>query len=232
MRIAIMQPYIFPYLGYFQLIAAVDKFILLDDVHYINKGWINRNRLLLNNTIVSFTIPLRKASQNKLIKDIEISHETKWQSKLLKTIEMGYKKAPYFATVFPIVYQLLMANETHISSLAHTSLVQVLNYLSISTDIKASSIDYAADHLRGQKKILAICLQEQAKEYVNPIGGALLYDEALFGQHGVQLHFLEAILPAYQQFLPASVPGLSILDVLMHNSVDQIRQMLMQYRLV
>ncbi|UOG77616.1 WbqC family protein (plasmid) [Hymenobacter tibetensis] len=227
-----MQPYLFPYLGYFQLIAAVDKFILLDDVQYINKGWINRNRMLIHNTIIAFTIPLKKASQNRLIKDIEISFESKWQDKLLKTIESGYKKAPYFKEVFPLVYQVLTADETHISGLVYNSLLRVLGYLGINTEIKASSVIYATNHLRAQEKILNICLQENAQVYINPIGGSSLYEKALFEQHGIHLLFLDPVLPAYQQFSAIPVSGLSILDVLMHNSADQINQMLLQYRLV
>lgn len=226
-----MQPYIFPYLGYFQLIAAVDKFVLLDDVHYINKGWVNRNRLLLNNNIITFTIPLKKASQNKIIKNLEISYETKWQRKLLKTIEIAYAKAPYFGVVFPFVNQVFGANETHISGLVLSSLLRVLAYLGIGTEIITSSAGYTNGHLRAQNKILDICLQEQADEYVNPMGGAALYEQALFDQHGVRLLFLEPTLSAYPQFSWSHVPGLSILDVLMHNSPEQIRQML-QYRLV
>lgn len=227
-----MQPYVFPYLGYFQLIAAVDKFILLDNVHYINKGWINRNRLLLNNNITPFVISLKKASQNKLIRDLEISYETTWQPKLLKTIEAAYVKAPYFDMIFPMVRQVLTANETHIAGLAYTSLLRVLEYLTIHTEIKASSSGYANEHLRAQNKILDICRQEQADEYVNPIGGAALYERALFNQHGVRLILLDPVLSAYQHFSAIHVPGLSILDVLMHNSPEQINQMLQQYRLL
>ena len=227
-----MQPYVFPYLGYFQLIAAVDKFILLDNVHYINKGWINRNRLLLNNKITPFVIPLKKASQNKLIKDLEISYETSWQIKLLKTIQAAYAKAPYFNVVFPMIRQVLTANETHIAGLAHISLVRVLEYLNIHTEIIASSRDYANEHLRAQNKILDICRQEQADDYVNLVGGAALYEKALFNQHGVRLIFLEPVLSAYQQHSADYIPGLSILDVLMHNSAEQISQMLQQHRLL
>ncbi|HEX8429580.1 WbqC family protein [Hymenobacter sp.] len=232
MRIAVMQPYIFPYLGYFQLITAVDKFVLFDDVNFIKKGWINRNRLLANGSIISFTIPLNKVSQNKLIKDIEISCETNWRPKLLKTITAAYSKAPYFGAIFPIVTQVLTASETRISELAHNSLLRVLEYLNIGTEVVASSAGYANGHLRAQHKILDICRQEQAHEYVNPLGGVALYDKALFKKHGVSLLFLETALPVYPQFSFDYVPGLSILDVLMHNSSDQISQMLLQYRLV
>ncbi|UOQ67738.1 WbqC family protein [Hymenobacter volaticus] len=232
MRIAIMQPYIFPYLGYFQLIAAVDKFVLFDSVHYINKGWINRNRLLVNNQAVYFTVPLRKASQNRLIKDLEISYAIKWQIKLLRTIEVSYTKAPYFKRVFPMVYKVLTSNETHISGLVYSGLLHVLEYLGIHTKIISTSAKYGNEHLRAQNTIIDICLQEQASEYVNLVGGASLYQAALFEQYGVRLLFLEPGLPVYQQFSSDHVPGLSILDVLMHNSPEQISQMLLQYRLI
>ncbi|MEO8664089.1 MAG: WbqC family protein, partial [Ignavibacteria bacterium] len=95
MKLAIMQPYVFPYIGYFQLINAVDKFVLFDDVSFIKKGWINRNRILVNKQEYTFTIPLKKASQNKLIKDIEISEENNWRDKFLKTIEKSYCNASF-----------------------------------------------------------------------------------------------------------------------------------------
>jgi hypothetical protein len=232
MRIAVMQPYIFPYLGYFQLIAAVDKFILLDDVQYINKGWINRNRLLMNQRITPFTIPLKKASQNKLIKDLEISRDIAWQARLLKTIKLAYAKSAYFEAVFPIINNLFSGSETHISKLVHNSLSFVMAYLGIETELVATSVSYANGQLRAQQKILDICLQEQADEYVNPVSGADLYDKALFDQTGVRLLLLEPTLAPYPQFSSNYVPGLSILDVLMHNSPAQISKMLLQYRLV
>jgi len=230
MRIAVMQPYLLPYLSYFQLIAAVDKFILLDDVHYINKGWINRNRLLQNDNVITFTIPLKKASQNKLIKDLEISYEANWQTKLLKTIAMAYSKAPYFHAVYPIVVQVLSANETRIAGLVYSSLLRVLEYLGIDTEIMPSSVGYANGHLRAQNKILDICLQEKANEYVNPLGGTALYEKSLFNQYGVGLLFLEPTLAEYEPSSSNHVPGLSMLDVMMHNSPEHIRQMLRQYR--
>ncbi len=226
-----MQPYIFPYFGYFQLIGAVDTFILLDDVHYINRGWINRNRLLMNGHIIPFTIPLRKASQNKLINDIEICYETRWQRKFLKTLEQSYRKAPYFSAVFPLVQQVITANETHISRLVYQSLLVLLKYLEIDIKLIASSASYATEQLRAQDKILAICRQEHATHYINPAGGAQLYERRVFEANHVHISFLKPTLPPYSHFSPSYVPGLSILDVLMHNSPEMVKAMLKEYQL-
>ncbi|MDQ3534602.1 MAG: WbqC family protein, partial [Bacteroidota bacterium] len=122
MRIAIMQPYLFPYIGYFQLINAVDKFVLLDDVNFINKGWINRNKLLINGKSCYFTVPLEKASQNKLIKDILIASDANWKGKLLKSIELAYKKAPHFGQIYTLVEKIIYSNYKTISELVHQSI--------------------------------------------------------------------------------------------------------------
>lgn len=129
MKLAIMQPYFLPYIGYFQLINAVDTFVLLDDVNYINKGWINRNQLLLNGKAHLFTLPLQKASQNKLINQLELSNETKWKDKLLKTIETAYKKAPQFHLVFPLISQILQYPESNLSLFIHHSIQKHYNSL-------------------------------------------------------------------------------------------------------
>src|SRR5690606_3799363 len=100
MKIAIMQPYLFPYLGYFQLINAVETFVFYDDVNFIKRGWINRNQILVDNKAALFTVPLKKASQNKLINEIDMAIDEKWLSQFFKTIEQNYKNAPYFDDTF------------------------------------------------------------------------------------------------------------------------------------
>src|ERR1051325_10810193 len=116
MRIAIMQPYLFPYIGYFQLINAADKFVILDDVNYINCGWINRNRILINGIDKLFTLPLKDASQNKSINAIEILADNPLKDKLLKTLELSYKKAPYFQVVFPLIQKIILNEERNLSA--------------------------------------------------------------------------------------------------------------------
>jgi hypothetical protein len=231
MRIAVMQPYLFPYIGYFQLIGAVDTFVLLDDVQYINKGWINRNRLSVNGKAALFTVPLEKASQNKLIKDIRISYAFNWQRKTLATIALTYRKAPFFKEVFPLVHRIISGEEIYISGLVYHSLIKISNYLGIETEIIASSVIYSNQHLKAQDKILDICLKAHACNYINPIGGTELYEKNIFAQKNINLSFINPILSEYKQHAPVFLPGLSIIDVLMYNSPARVRKLLQEYLL-
>ena len=142
-RIAIMQPYIFPYIGYFQLVYATDVFVFYDDVNFINRGWINRNRILLNGKEQLFTIPCKDASQNKLIKDIEVLHDPKSMQKTLATIQAAYKKAPFFADVYPLMENIFgVQYEISISQLAIDSVISVCDYLGVIRKFKISSEEY------------------------------------------------------------------------------------------
>lgn len=105
MKIAVMQPYLFPYIGYFQLLNAVDMFVVFDDVNFIKKGWINRNNILVNRQKYLFTVPLKDASQNKLIKEVQIADDG-WQEKFLKTVAQSYKKAEFFDEAFALIEKL------------------------------------------------------------------------------------------------------------------------------
>jgi hypothetical protein len=232
MKIAIMQPYILPYIGYFQLIKAVDKFIIYDDVNFINRGWINRNRLLVGGKDSLFTIPLKEASQNKLIHEIEVNWDAAWKSKFLKTLEQSYKKAPFYADVLPLVQASLALDNVPISEVIVENLRILCSYLDIKTEIIASSRSYNNQHLKAQERILDICLQEKAHQYINPIGGLELYDKTVFEEKGMVLNFIKAKAISYPQFKNEFVPWLSILDVLMFNSVAQIQGFLEEYELV
>lgn len=231
MRLAIMQPYIFPYIGYFQLINAVDKFVLFDDVNYINKGWINRNRIIANKKEYLFTIPLKAASQNKLIKDIEISYETPWKNKFLKTIEMAYKKAPLFNTAFPLIETVVSSGEQFITGMVLKSINEINKYLNIKTSVIPTSSIYNNQSLKGQMKIVNICKQEQATEYINPIGGRDIYSEQSFAKEGIILKFIKSIPIEYKQLHNGFIPWLSIIDVLMLNQKEQIINFLNEYEL-
>lgn len=229
MKLAIMQPYFFPYIGYFQLIKSVDKIVMLDDVNYINRGWINRNRILVNGQVKLITIPLVQASQNKHILDIELLSELKWKDNLLKTIEFNYKKAPYFKDVYSIVQSIILFEELNLSSYIHNSLLQICHYLDINTVIEATSSKYENGHLKAAEKILDICLQEKAQIYINPIGGTELYDRRLFEKNDIQLNFIQSKEFEYKQYNTKFVPWLSLVDVLMFNSKEQIKFYLNEY---
>ena len=230
--IAIMQPYFLPYIGYFQLMAAVDKFIIYDDVNYINRGWINRNRLLLNGVSHTFTVPLSRASQNRLICDIEVNDEQNWRIKLLRTIQQAYGQAPYYAQVSTLLEVVINYPSIRLDEFLLNSLREVVRYLSLNVEIVSSSRCYKNAHLKGQDRILDICRQEGADIYINPIGGVELYDRNNFSTQDVSLLFLQAHPISYSQGKSEHVPWLSILDVLMFNEPNTVRQLLTMVRLI
>jgi hypothetical protein len=192
MILGIMQPYVFPYIGYFQLIKAVDKFVAYDDVAFINKGWINRNNILVNGKASMFTIPLIGASQNRQIRDIEVDNLAAWSKKFLKTVEQSYKKAPFYKEGFQLVEQVFNLPTANIAELAVNSLKETCKYLNIETEIVESSTIYNNQDLKAQGRILDICLQDKANHYINPIGGMAIYNKQLFADNKILLNFIKA----------------------------------------
>ena len=233
MKVAIMQPYFLPYIGYFQLISAVDTFVFFDDVNYINKGWINRNQLLQKNQPIKFTIPLLKATQNKLINEIELADYSKWRKDFLKMVEMNYGKAPYFSFVFGWVNDLLHKNDfLRISDLAEESVIAVAKLLELPTKfLKSASLSYNQNNnLNGSEKILELCKLLGADEYVNPKNGRELYEQKNFLNHDVKLGFINTQEFNYPQFRnEVFVPYLSILDVLMFNNILETKYLIKKY---
>ena len=232
MTLAIMQPYFLPYIGYMQLMSAVDTFVLYDDVAFINRGWINRNRLLINGQEYLFTVPLKDASQNKRINEVHLADDPKWRSKLLKTIEQGYRKAPYYATVMPLTEKIVNFTTDSIADLVYFSLIELNEYLGLTTRLVQSSSIYSNVDLKAQERILDICRQENATRYINPIGGTELYDKPTFEQAGIELNFIKANRVEYPQFKNDFIPWLSIIDALMFNDVATVKVLLGDYELV
>lgn len=232
MKIAVMQPYFFPHLAYFQLINAVNKFIVYDDVNYINRGWINRNNILLDGKPFLITLPVSEASQNKKIYEITIATDRKAIDKLLRTLSINYKKAPYFEPVYELIIPLFRNNGLSIAEFNLLQLEAICKYLNITTQIQGSSKHYGNTHLTGAERIVDICTRESANGYVNPIGGVELYDRKLFKGKGVELLFLKPLSTEYTQYNHPFVAGLSIIDVMMFNSVDTIAPMLKLFQLI
>ena len=233
MKVAIMQPYIFPYIGYFQLIQAVDKFIFYDDVNFIKKGWINRNQILINNQAHLITIPLNKASQNILIKDTLISYSENWVQKLLIKLDNNYRKAPYYNDVYPIIKKILEKKTETISDFAINSIIEVSNYLKINTNFELSSEKYMDSiDLKKTFRLIEICKKNNATDYINPIGGKEIYTKEDFKIKGLKLKFIEPQINEYKQFNSGFISGLSIIDVLMFNSKEEVRKMLNNYELI
>ena len=230
MKLAIMQPYFFPYLGYFQLIAAVDKFVLYDDVAFIKQGWVNRNQILLDGKPHLFSVPLQGASSNKTIRDTLVNfHEyPRWKDKFLKTIALAYSKAPQFEPTRSLLSDVIDSNFGNIGELAWRSVLAVCQRLGLPTRIEPSSTIYGNGHLHAQERVLDICARERAALYINAPGGRELYASETFAAHGIELRFLRSRLPVYSQFKHEFVPALSIIDVLMFNSPQQINRLLKQ----
>ena len=229
MRLGIMQPYFFPYLGYWQLLANVDKYVVYDDVTYIKGGWINRNNFLINGQKNLLTMQLEKASSYTLIKDIAIKDDF---VKFLKTIEMGYKKAPFFEDSFRLLKDICQCPEKKLGQFLFNSHIKICEYLGIDTELILSSSFEKHVELKGKDKVISICKQLGADEYINAIGGQELYDKKEFAENGIRLNFLQANLREYRQLKNEFVAGLSIIDIMMFNSKEEIKEMLNDFNLV
>jgi hypothetical protein len=216
-RVAIMQPYFLPYIGYFQLIAAADLFIVYDNIKYTKKGWINRNRILQDGGDTLISLPLKAGADSLRICERELAADFD-QSKLLRKIVGAYRHAPCFAENLPLVERILGYQDRNLFRFLHHSIVETCRHMGIATQIVISSA-FAIDHqLKGQQKVLALCQTAGAQTYVNAIGGTELYSDAAFRERGVELRFLKSRVFEYHQFGDSFVPWLSIIDVLMFNS--------------
>lgn len=219
MRVAIMQPYFLPYIGYFQLIAAVDMFIVYDNIKYTKKGWINRNRMLRNGKDAVFSLPLKSDSDVLDISERELAASFD-RGKLLNQFKEAYRRAPFFSEVFPLIECIVRHEETNLFRYLQNSIVRVCQYLGIDTEIRVSS-DFAVDRaLKNQERVLAICEAVGAKTYINAAGGMDLYSKDVFRSRGIDLKFIRTKLFSYPQFAEPFVPWLSIADGMMFNSPD------------
>lgn len=233
MKIAIMQPYFLPYIGYWQLIRSVDEFVVYDNIEFTKKGWFNRNRILDNGHDRLFTIPIKNDSDFLPVDQRYVSEDAgKEIARTLRIIETNYKKAPYFAEAFPVIQACFMFDNKNLFMYIHNSIKLICEYLGIDTNIVvSSSIDI--DHsLKGTQKVMAIAKAEGADVYINAIGGQELYNKQDFSDVGLELKFIKTMPISYKQFSDAFVAGLSIIDVMMFNSKSEINEMLERYELV
>ena len=229
-----MQPYFFPYIGYFQLVAAVDTFVILDDVYFIKRGWINRNNILLQGSAHLFSIPVNKPSQNVYICDTKLKFLHCEKEKFLTTIQLAYKKAPEYHSFYPIFEECVMLDEEDLTSYIHYSLSSICNYLDLPTKIIRSTQIEKDPTLKAQGRILAICKALNTRQYINPAGGTELYSKEDFSRESIELRFINTIEEGvvYPQFSQPFVPYLSFIDALMFNNKETLRTMLGKYTLV
>ena len=230
MRLAIMQPYLFPYIGYFQLINAVDEFIFHDDVQFIKGGWINRNRILQNGKDIFITLGIKNDSAYKNINERFFSDEfEKDKKKLLRIIENSYHKAPNVKLVLPLLDDIFSNNDTNVSSFIIESIKKINHYIEISTPIKISSCIDKNNSTKGEERVIELCKACKVTEYINPIGGITLYLKEHFENVNIKLKFLQTNNIEYKQFSNQFIPYLSIIDVLMFNEVAVIKEYLTQF---
>lgn len=229
MTLAIMQPYFFPYIGYWQLINAVDTFVVYDDVNFIKQGYINRNSILANNKAQKITLEVIGASSGRMIKEVQVGGNGR---KILKNIDQAYKKAPEYEKVFPLIQSILEDPEQNLAKFVGNSIQKISAYLEMNTKIIYSSGLDKDNGLKAQEKVLDICQRLEASHYINMIGGQELYCKETFRSKKIELDFMQTELIEYKQFKNEFIPRLSIIDIMMFNSKDEIKNMLERYRLV
>jgi len=231
MKLGIMQPYFLPYIGYFQLINAVDKYVIYDNIKYTKKGWINRNRMLINGKDVYVTIPLEKDSDYLNIDGRKISLAFD-KRKLLNQITNNYKKAPYFDCAFKIFEEIITFKNNNLFLFNYNSVKKICEYLCIKTEFIVSSTVNINHSLKSQDKVIAFCNNLGATEYFNAIGGLNLYNKQNFETNNIKLNFLKTQMIEYEQFNNIFIPNLSILDVMMFNTKETIKKFLNKYELI
>ena len=230
MKVAIMQPYFFPYIGYFQLMAAVDEFIVYDNIEFTKKGWINRNRILVNGTDSYITLPLKSDSDFLNIHERQLADT--WineKKKILNKIFESYRKSSNFKIVSEVIEKCILFEDHNLFNFILNSLNVVKEYLEIKTPLIISSTIPIDHSLKGDKKVIEIVKSRKAENYINSIGGIELYNKEGFKKEGINLNFLKSTNFIYKQYDNTFVPWLSIIDVMMFNSKEEIKKYLESY---
>ena len=223
MKVAIMQPYFLAYIGYWQLIGAVDAFVVYDNIKYTKKGWINRNRFLLNGKEAPFSLPLKKDSDFLDIKQ-RVLAESFDREDLINRFREAYRKAPEFSVVMPLIDEIIRFPSDNLFEYIFHSINKICGYLEISTPLIVSSAINCNHFLKGAERVKAICKALGADTYINPIGGTELYSREDFKAKGVCLYFLQSLVIEYQQSNSKFIPWLSIIDVLMFNQKSFVKE--------
>jgi len=191
MRVAIMQPYFFPYLGYFQLINAVDLFLLYDDVQYMKGGWINRNRILQNGVPAWFSMPVRHANFKLPISARAYCDPSKYGLAMLDTLRTVYRKAPYFRCGMQLVESIFACGDESVVGYNHAALLKICTYIGIQTPIELTSNTKTGPALDGEERVIELCKNNGATDYINAAGGRNLYSPKLFKAQNIELRFIE-----------------------------------------
>ncbi len=223
------QPYLFPYIGYWQLMSLSDVYVISDSMQYIKKGYVNRNNILVDNKRHLITLEVIGAKSKKQINEVEVGSNRK---KILNSIFHAYKKAPYFETIFPMIEKILLYEERNLAKFLGNSIETIASYLDIKPKFIYLSELQGDTPLRAQARTIDICKRVNADHYVNAIGGQNLYNKKDFEKEEIRLNFLKTGDIEYKQFGNQFIPNLSIIDIMMFNSREEIKTMLQEYILI
>jgi hypothetical protein len=253
-KLAIMQPYFFPYIGAYQLIYEVDKYIIYGLVNYKNDGWFHKNRLIeVNRGPFYFYVQMIDSSIHKKFYEIKINPDKKWRNKLIKTIEHNYRNSFYYEETVYLINNIIFSDYNDLLHFNANSIIQICKHLDINTEILICKNEYedleqnldiqygnkinssncrSYDIERKTARIIKICQREGASAYINPIGGQSLYSEKIFKEYGIELHFLKTRGIKYNQKWNNFEPNMSILDVLMNCGKEKTKDFLKEYDIV
>lgn len=255
MKLAIMQPYFFPYIGYYQAISAVDKYMLYDNLNYIKEGFVNRNRYLVVNGSPSYFIaPIRHKSSFTKIRDVELVADNTWKRKMLNSFYCHYKRAPHFNEVISVIEGVLETDTNLLTTLNARSIIDVSRYLDIPTKITSDTEEYryleeillcedeklvsyfpyiqSKSLDRKVVRVIEICKKEKADILINAIGGQALYRKDVFADFNIALYFIKTEDFLYPQQSRTFHPNLSIIDVLMNCGKEGTKELLRKYTLI
>lgn len=226
MVLGFMQPYFFPYLGYFDLINYSDRWIVFDTAQYIRRGWINRNRILHPEKGWQYiVVPIQKSKREEAIGNIRISDQEAWKEKIIGQLNHYKKHARYFKEIRSLLIDCLCTDEKKISKLNTAILKKICTYLDIpfqyqyfsEMNLDLPPVEYPGDWALHLSEALG------AKEYVNPPGGRDLYDNQKFEKRGIKLTIREISLFEYECNHYQYEQNLSIVDVLMWNAPENVK---------
>lgn len=229
MKLAIMQPYFFPYIGYFQLINSVDTFVIYDDVNYIKGGWINRNKIASKSTgnkPVYFGLTLEKQSSFEKIYEVKTRQNDFYNDKLKTKISHCYKKSPHYDKVFPLFKEVIDLDSNYLTDINYYGIKKICKFLNINTKIIKTSRQISNNNLSGQDRIIDICKKLNCTKYINAIGGRQLYNSKDFHSNGIDLKFVNTIPVDYEWW------DLSIIHQMMTFDQTRLQNMLNSYKLI
>jgi hypothetical protein len=230
-KVAVMQPYFFPYLGYFSLIKNTDRFIILDTVQHIKGGWINRNRILRETGGWLYcTVPIKKHPLSATIEDVKIDYKSDWRGKIISQIQFYRKIAPFYFDIKSLLERTLYDDDTDsIVELNARSLQYTCEYIGFTPRLETLSkmqLEFRRPEASDEWPLRICQAIGNVTEYRNLPGGKSFYDVKKYEQSGIHFAFHSAELPVYDQRRSAFENGLSIIDVLMFNSPKDVMDML------